>query len=303
MILNEDLTKDLADLQQVKKDRKLGYYKLLMDPFAAPLCRVPSGLVAPSTLLRDRETFQITIGAAGDFVGFFAPENMLKRSSMPRDYVFLAQNASSSTYYQTANFNDHFGLAAGNYASRVSQTPGGQYYTYFSQARLVAAGIRFRYIGRADAHSGIICAGLISNASPMEIVPLNSGLIAESLYPIRATPGEQLVCNWFPFDANSTVFSPFPPGTYMDKTESQQVFVFNGFGLPSGTVLDVEVVRCYEYIPTPAYHELLVPATLDRRVDTERNLDVEGKLHSNSHDFVTATSVTLASLAQKLLWI
>lgn len=296
MIVNEDLSKDFKALHEERQEAKRAYYKCLADPFTASLVRVPGPFTAPSGLLRDRETFQITTSAAGDFVGYFAPENMFKRSGTQRDYVFLAQAAASTTYYQSLTFNNHMGAAIGNYATRLSQNPGGQYHPYFSQVRLVSAGIRFKYIGRADAHAGLIAAGLISDVSPMDLTPLLTSSISETMFAIRAAPAEQLVCNWYPFDALSQSFLPYPASSGITGTETQQVFVFHGFGLPAGTVLDVEIVRNYEYIPQAQYHELLTPPSSDKRFSAKRDPAMDAQLQAKAQSWVTSTGPTMRTL-------
>jgi hypothetical protein len=301
MIFNQDQTVELAQMAEIRKKRKTAYYELVLNPFSGALCRFPSPFPVPSTLLRDREVFQITTGAAGDFIGYFSPENMIKRSTTHRDYAFFAQNTASGSYYQSLTYNGHLGAAAGNYATQLSQTANGQYgTTYFGSVRLVAAGLRIKYIGRAELLSGLITAAVIQSGDPMGLTPLLSGGIAESLYPVRVTPDEGLVLNWFPFDAGQANFIPYGSGNY-NGDHAQQVFCIHGFGLPTGTVLDIEVVRVYEYIPKPGFHELLTPATVDLKLHSTRDEHIEALINHKQDDFMTTTIQGFTEMSQSII--
>lgn len=303
MNFNDELNEEVKQMGALHKVKKHAYYKQLMNPFHAPLCRYPSVVPVPSSLLRDRETFQITIGNAGDFVGFFAPENMFRRTTAAAnfDFAFIAQSAASGTFYATLPYWDHLlSATGGNYASRVQQTQGGQYSTYFNSVRLVSAAIKFRYIGRAELLAGIITAGLIHINNPPAQTPYLSSAIAETMFPIRCPLDKDLVCNWLPFDSNSSNFSHIPTNSSFSGDISQQVFVFHGFGLPAGTVLDCEVVRNYEYIPKPAFHELLTPHSIDLRVLPNKDDFAESQILQNQNLIVTSTSDILSELEKSL---
>lgn len=252
---------DYSEYLKKKREAKLDYIKSLLDPFGSHFIRAPACVKVPTALLRDVSSFQITIGTAGDFVALFCPENLVKNgnnSSFP-DWFYAARN-STSTNYSGISYLQHATTAATNYASQgVSSTL--TYGAYMQHARLVSSGFRMKYIGRADAHSGLIIAGALPVNNPGLQTALVSNEVNELMFATRLTPLQGMTINWLPQDESSLEFKQIQAGTPFAQSGvyPQLAYAIYGFGLPAGTVLDVEVIRKYEYIPPYNFIELLLP--------------------------------------------
>lgn len=244
-----------------KKESKLNYIKSLLDPFNTPLVRAPSCVKVPTALLRDVQSFQINVGAAGDFIGLFTPENIIKNqnSTSYYDWVFCSR-ATSALDYSTLTYYGHGGSATTSNYTTQNKSTSLTYGNFMQHARLVSAGLRIRYIGRADAHAGmIICGALPLNVMSTQPV-LFSNEVNELMFSKRVTPLQGLNVNWIPQDESSKEFKMIAAsGLQQYNVFPQLGYAFYGFGLPTGTCLDVEIVRNYEYIPPYNYIELLMP--------------------------------------------
>lgn len=250
-ISNERTNNDYDYARSNKTLMKDSWLHSLLDPFNAPVCRIPSDIPYNSHLLQDRETFQLTVGPLGDFVGYFSPTAYLSHTIA--DWIFLSRSVSTLDYTTAGYFNHYNSATPSNYSMRISAPLSLSYQSFFKQGRLVSAGISFRYIGRADQHSGFIAAGstVLSDAPSGQICLMN-GDINELMYVQRVAPADGLRCVWIPVDEEAKNFKTL--GGY--NTASNLTYYFHGVGLPPGTILDVEVVRNYEYIPQPDYVEL-----------------------------------------------
>jgi len=269
------------------------YYDQIMDPFKAPLCRIPGSFVQGTQLVRDRQTFQITTGTgANDFVAYFAPENSIRTNvsstPTPNDYAFIARSSTLASY-NTMTYGSHLSNAtATEYASRNSawqQT----YATYWQAVRLVSAGLRIRYIGRQDAEAGLLSVGMTSVRAPHSSTVLLDATISEFPFNYRGKTADGLVCNWIPTDFSDQSFINVSTAD-SQSVSAQNVFFIHGFGIPDGTVLDVEVVRNYEYYPRYQYQELLNPLSLDVPVQSISVPALESKIASTSSLVVSSAS-------------
>ena len=276
----------------------LDYYHQIVEPFKAPLCRVPGAFVQGTQLVRDRATFQITIGAgANDFVAYFAPENSIRtnvsQSPAPQDLCIIART-SALVDYSSLSYGGHVNSATStNYASRQAawqQT----YSSYWQAVRLVSAGLRIRYIGRQDAEAGLISAGMTSMRAPHNSSVLNDSVITEFPFNYRGKTADGLACNWIPTDFTDQSFINVSTSD-SQSVSAQNVFFIHGFGIPDGTVLDVEFVRNYEYYPKYQYQELLNPSTTDKQSSSSFNPKVQNDMFKSA-DFITSALEGASSL-------
>ena len=245
---------DYDTVKDTKSTMRGTWLHSLIDPFCAPICRMPSDIAYNSHLLQDRETFQLTIGSASDFVGYFAPTNSIY-GAQP-DWCFISRIPGSSYNYfsQTASFASFMNHTPSYYAMQLSAPNSVSYSSFFKQGRLVSAGLIIRYIGRADQHSGFISAGAtVLGENPLSTYPVSNNDINELLYVQRVAPADGLRIVWTPVDEQSKFFKTL---TSSGNSSPQMIFYFHGVGLPQGTILDVEVVRNYEFLPHPDYAEL-----------------------------------------------
>jgi len=282
-------------VSEMTSESKTAYYKSIIEPFESPLVRVPGSFQQMTQMLRDKSTFQITIGAgANDFVGYFAPENsirsILAQPTVPFDYCFIART-SALTDYTTSSFLTHFNsVTAANYSSRTAVTQN-QYTNYWQAVRLISAGIRIRYIGRQDAEAGLISCGLTSSRIPQASSPLTDNRISELTYAYRGKTSEGLRCSWIPSDFTDQSFINVPSSDSAPQV-AQNVFFIHGFGIPEGTVLDVEIVRNYEYFPAAQYVELLKPNSKDRVFQTAENSSMASSILNTASSVISAVEGT-----------
>lgn len=267
------------------------YYESIIDPFNAPLVRVPGSFQQMTQTLRDKTTFQITIGAgANDFVGFFAPENSIRsaisQTIPPYDWLFLARSSALADY-SSSNYHTH--LASGPAASYASRPWGtqAQYSTYWQAVRLVSAGLRIRYIGRQDAEAGLLSCGFSSSRIPQTLTPMLDTRISELTYAYRGKTSEGLRCSWIPSDFTDQSFINVPSSDSAPQI-AQNVFFIHGFGIPEGTVLDVEVVRNYEYFPAVQYVELLKPNSRDQVFETVESPSLASSILNTASSVISA---------------
>lgn len=262
-----------------------------MEPFETPLVRVPGSFQQMTQTLRDKSTFQITIGSgANDFVGYFAPENSIRsvriQPTTPYDVCFVSRTSAMPDYSSLTYLNHANSAVPANYSSRYSVRQD-QYVNYWQAVRLISAGIRIRYIGRQDAEAGLISCGLTSSRIPQSETPLTDTRISELTYAYRGKTSEGLRCSWIPSDFTDQSFINVPSSDTSPQV-AQNVFFIHGFGIPEGTVLDVEIVRNYEYFPAAQYVELLKPNSKDRVFQTVESSSLASSILNNASAVISA---------------
>lgn len=244
------------------KASKIAYYRMIVDPFTSPIARPPSPFPSNSSLVRDCETFTLTVGPQGDFVGVFCPTLPLKsdntNSSVNFEYLF-ASRVSNAIAYPTSYASLFSSVPSANWTGNKSSSS--EHLPYMATTRLLAAQIRVRYIGRDDACSGIISVGSFVASIPTMATIFIDNAIQELRNPARVLPKEGAVVTWYPLDESDRDFQ------IVDQSRNERspnlAIAFYGQGLPAGAVLDFELVRVYEYFPRPAYQELLGPDVVD----------------------------------------
>jgi hypothetical protein len=78
------------------------------------------------------------------------------------------------------------------------------------------------------------------------------------------------------------------PSSDTSPQVAQNVFFIHGFGIPEGTVLDVEIVRNYEYFPAAQYVELLKPNSKDRVFQTVESSSLASSILNNASAVISA---------------
>lgn len=250
-------------LQKVQNN----YLKILLDPFNAKVCRVPVDIPFQSHLISDKTTFQVNIGTAGDLFGVFCPGFALRQQGNPfGDWYFTSRNTTAPAL--TATTSDTLlelqalanGAGAANYAANISGgNQGFNYGTYFKSVRLVAAGLKIKYIGRLDATSGyILCGAQVENKSPNTQTIPTIDKLNEYMFAKKFKLTQEMQTIWFPIDESAKIFANLNATQY-GSAETLYSFLqynFYGSGLPAGQALDIEIVRHYECIPNADYTEL-----------------------------------------------
>jgi hypothetical protein len=222
----------------------------LADPFSGPV-RMPSPVPVKTCLYSDKIVNTVVISSAGSFVCLFNPNTANTNTGMLCIYARSAATANES-FYQSATWSSHqpgTGLA-GNYSTQI-YTLGDVPVTYSQQIKVSSAGIRMRYIGSELNRSGVIRACRVYNKQTILTNPLTYTTVAESADSVVFSLGDDVMMSWLPFDISAFNFTS--PGE--DPTTSS--LIIYGSGLPAGAAVEVEVCVNYEYIPLPAFHELL----------------------------------------------
>ena len=278
------------DVRDKLKQQKTAYYRMLVDPFNAPLCRPHTLFPTSTSLVRDVESFSLTIGAAGDFCGIFAPTAPFKstpNSASSAEYMFAARDTTSIS--QVATYATIF--TSGVLPSwNVRKSQATEHIALMSAGRVLAAQVKIRYIGRDDAASGIITVGSFCAALPFETYMFTDNAVQELLNSSRCLPKEGCVVTWYPFDETDREFQPVDMGgTSTAGRLTNLAFGFYGAGLPTGTVLDIEVARVIEYVPRPNQMELLAP----QKLDIVAMSDHQPSLMSQVMGFVNKSAATI----------
>ena len=261
------------------KQQKTAYYAMLVDPFNAPLCRPHTLFPTSTSIVRDVESFSLTIGAAGDFCGIFSPTAPFKstpNSATSAEYMFAARDTTAISLVQTYTTIFTSGVLP---SWNIRKSQASEHIALMSAGRVLAAQVKIRYIGRDDAASGIISVGSFCAALPFESYMFTDNAVQELLNPSRCLPKEGCVVTWYPFDETDREFQPVDMGgTSTAGRLTNLAFAFYGAGLPTGTVLDIEVARVIEFVPRPNQIELLAPQKLDIVATSEHRPSLMGEV-------------------------
>ena len=253
-----------------KHNREKKYLDFVLNPDSEAPIRMPSDFTYPTNLLSYKQNFQVTIGASGDFIGYFSPQNPLlafpPTSNQTCSYMFLSRaSAVAVPSYQAITYASHSTALAANYATQIADpNQTFPYVSNFSSARVIGGVCKMEYIGSLQNTSGMItiAADLVaSNSKPVGglLPPTNSQLYNLLLYKKYAA-SEQTRSVWFPVDPSVQEFVNVNQTTVDTNAAefSQLIFYFNGYGLPAGSQLDVTIEIYYEGVPNVANSNLFV---------------------------------------------
>lgn len=248
------------------------YLRFVLNPDTEDPVRMPAKFVYPSTFVSFKNNFTLTVGSAGDFVGYFSPQNGLNNSAaFSTDYLFLSRNTGSPAY-NTQSYRYMANTAAYNPILGNSQFV---YPTVFNSARVIGALCEIKYMGALQLESGsIIVSGMAwgSNCNPIGsgsvaintpgAPGVNSPPTVSDQYNAKIikkySTGETIRMVWFPVDYSCTKFVSPPSGnntnvsTVVSFGASQLAFYITGYGLPVGTQYDIRIQIYYEAVPNLA---------------------------------------------------
>lgn len=141
-------------------------------------------------------------------MGVFAPTVPFKTN--PVDSTFFSEYGfASRTNTSPANYNNMYAdiltsLSNANFTGVRSHRT--EHWNYMASARLLAAQVKIRYIGRDDSASGIISVGTFVGASPNQATAFTDNSIQELKNPCRVLPKEGAVVTWYPLDETDREF-------------------------------------------------------------------------------------------------
>lgn len=255
-----------------KHGREKKYLDFVLNPDIESPIRMPSDFTYPTNLLSWKQNVQLTIGAPGDFVGYFCPQNpiLAPQASYPptisaayASYIFCARNNTTLNYQ--ANIYSSLASSAPAVANvAVDPNQVFPYYTQFDSVRVIGGVCKFEYIGSLQNTSGMItvAADLVaqnSTAVGQQLPPTNSQLYNLLVYK-KFNASEQTRSVWFPVDASCTNFLNVNPNRVQNTVAdlSVLIFYFNGYGLPPGSMLDLTIEIYYEAVPNLQFTNLFV---------------------------------------------
>lgn len=253
-----------------KHNREKKYLDFVLNPDMEAPIRMPSDFTYPTNLLSYKQNVQVTIGGAGDFVGYYAPQNHLN-AYPPTDnstcsYMFFsrASTAAVPNYYSLSYTSLASGTAA-NYATQlVDPNQTFPYVSNFDSVRVIGGCCKIEYIGSLQNTSGMITIAADLVASNSKAVgtlppPTNSQLYNLLLYK-KYVASEQTKSTWFPVDPSVQEFVNVNQNQSDNNAPdfSQLIFFFNGYGLPAGAQLDITIETYYEAVPNIANSNLFV---------------------------------------------
>ena len=250
--------------------REKKYLDFVINPDTEAPIRMPSDFTYPTNILSYKQNVQLTIGAAGDFVGYFAPQNPLLAFGVANNttcsYIFLSRlNTTTVPNYQVLSYAALAGSAPLNFASIIiDPAQAFVYRSNFDSVRVIGACCKIEYIGSLQNTSGMItiAADLVAANSLSvgnQIAPTNTQLYNLLLYK-KYMASEQTKSTWFPVDPSVQDFVNVSiANAQPDAAEfSQLIFYFNGYGLPPGAQLDITIETYYEGVPNVASSNLFV---------------------------------------------
>lgn len=253
-----------------KHKREKKYLDFVLNPDSEAPIRMPSDFTYPTNLLSYKQNIQVTIGAAGDFIGYYSPQNHLlafpPTSNTTCSYMFLSRaSAVAVPSYQATSYSTQSTAPAANYTTQlVDSHQTFPYVSNFDSVRVIGGVCKIEYIGSLQNTSGMItiAADLVaSNTKPVGtfLPPTNSQLYNLLLYK-KYMASEQTRSVWFPVDPSVQEFVNVNQ-TNSDTNApdfSQLIFFFNGYGLPVGSQLDITIETYYEGVPNVANSNLFV---------------------------------------------
>lgn len=280
----------------VKDETGLGfdYLNFVLNPECCAPVRMPAKFNYPSAFVSFKTNFTLNVSTAGDFIGYFAPQNALINSSaLFWDYLFLSRT-SVSPVYSTQSYR-YMQATPASYNPIVGNTQF-PYYTTFNCARVIGAVCEIKYIGTLNNESGtIIVSGnlLASNSQPIgygSAVVNTPGVAGVSSPPTvtqqynenivkKYNTGDAVRMVWFPVDYSCSKFfaAPFATNTLSSSapsgSASQLVFYINGYNLPPGSAYDVRIQIFYEAIPNITKTSLFAGSQALTQVDWKESWD------------------------------
>lgn len=225
-----------------------GYLHSLIYPERSKGSRIPSIVPTPSSTFQQREQLTITPNASGNFALQWIPQCYNSVSGGNYDlYVNTDATLSGSTI-----------LGGGTWTPQSATRFAGD---YFNTVRLVSASMMISYIGRADAHSGVIgCAHDISAtvSSSADTQYSNFGYIDDKLYSKTTEPANGLKSVYIPkdpSDENWCAPNIIIPSSGSGKSSSVRFLVY-GQNLPNAQCIRVDFVRNFEGNPNPSIADI-----------------------------------------------
>lgn len=220
----------------------------LADPFSGP-ARMPSPVPIKTCLYSDKIVNTVTMSSAGSFVCLFNPNTATSNTGLLSIYARSAATANEA-FYQTTQWHNHAIGTATNYSTQIN-TLGNVPVTYSQQIKVTSAGIRMKYIGSELNRSGIIRGCRVYDKQTYTTLPLTYAAIAEAADSVVFSLDDDIMMPWLPYDISAFNF------TAPNEDYTTSAMIFYGSGLPVGATVEIEVCVNYEYIPLPAFHELL----------------------------------------------
>jgi len=220
----------------------------LADPFRGPV-RMPSPVPVKTCLYSDKIVNTVTMSTAGSFICMFVPNVAISSMGLLSIYARSAAT-TDETFYQSLTWSAHGSGTPTNYSTKIN-TLGNVPNTYSRQIKVTSAGIRMKYIGSELNRSGIIRGCRVYDQQTYAKLPLTYTTIAEAADSVVFSLDDDIMMSWLPYDINAFNF------TTPDEDLTTSALIFYGSGLPVGASVEIEVCVNYEYIPLPAFHELL----------------------------------------------
>lgn len=260
------------------------YLDFVLNPDKEEPRRMPSDYTFPTNIVSVDENFAIQIDTAGDFYGFFAPQNQLRCNNSYAGYQPYSTASTACASYApwvffsratttpvplvdefTSYMTEVSGLVV--ISNRLTKNQGRNAFPYsgqFNAARCIGAVCQTSYIGNLEATSGNMHIGAqvlpangqsAGDLKPPTIAQLQN-LLAYKKYLLSA-PTRVI---WFPVDASAQNFQnadpvSTPPGA-QKANFSQLVFLYNGTKIPVGSTIDITIKMYYEVVPNLQFSSL-----------------------------------------------
>ena len=270
-----------------KHKREKKYLDFVLNPDIEMPIRMPSDFTYPTNLMSYKQNFQISIGAMGDFCGYYAPQNHFlftpnNNSSTATQnkscsYMFFTRSVTGTDYFSTSYNTQSLAATTGYSQKVVDPNPSFPYHLNFDSARVIGGMMKVQYIGSLQNTSGMIsvAADLIAqNSFPTgdQLPPTNSQMYNLLVYK-KFSASEQTQSVWFPVDPSVQNFINVDRAQNATTTSfpdvSQLVFYIYGYGLPASTMLDITIETYYEAVPNYQSSSLFVASQAVSKEDTK----------------------------------
>jgi len=260
------------------------YLDFVLNPDKEEPRRMPSDYTFPTNIVSVDENFSIKINTAGDFYGFFAPQNQflcdnLLGQAVPYStveigcatyapWVFFSR--ATATVAPTLNNFTGFMTEVVPFVSisdKQTKNQGRNAFPYsgqFSSARCIAAVCQTTYIGNLEDTSGnmhigaqVVPAGVnaVGHLKPPTIAQLQNLLVYKKY--LLSAPTRVI---WFPVDSSAQNFQnanfASTPSNLQQANFSQLVFFYVGTQMPVGSTIDITIKMYYEVVPNLKFSSL-----------------------------------------------
>lgn len=264
--------------------REKKYLDFVLNPDKEEPMRMPSDYTYPTNIVSVDENFAIEIDTAGDFYGFFAPQNQFLCDNVLAGAVPYSTTETKCANYapwvffsRTTTTHSHLVNSFSGFMSELSglvyipnrqaKNQGPNAFPYsgqFNAARCIGAVCQTTYVGNLEATSGDLHIGA-------QVLPANGKsagyLSAPSIHQLQnllvykkyslSAPTRVI---WFPVDSSAQNFQNADPASSPSGTQltnfSQLVFFYHGIKIPVGSAIDIKIKMYYEVVPNMQFSSL-----------------------------------------------